>query len=303
MRYRDRAPVDDDGVAWQCRAAEQIANRLGFETGDDRAGGSPAIPETRVSRALEAGSLTAARRGLKLALAALVTAAFVLAGDARTPVLVELFTSEGCSSCPPADALLIKLETQQPFAPARVIALSQHVDYWDRLGWKDPFSSPAFTGRQREYTRGDSYTPQMIVDGGAAFVGSDVAKAGMAIQKAALAPKAPINLSRGAQSGTLRIHAEGLPDTPADVMLAIVEDNLVTNVERGENAGKSIAHVAVARRLSAIGKTKGGSFTGDAVIKLDRTWKHENVRAVVFVQERLTRRILGVQAIPLDEAR
>ncbi len=87
------------------------------------------------------------------------------------------------------------------------------------------------------------------------------------------------------------------------MILAIVEDNLKTKVERGENAGKNIAHVALARRVNAIGKTKRGSFTGDAVIKLDKNWKHENMRAVVFVQERGTRRILGVQAIPLDEPR
>ncbi len=109
----------------------------------------------------------------------MMTAAFLLADDAQIRVLVELFTSQGCSSCPLADGLLVKLETEQPFAPARVIALSQHVDYWDRLGWRDPFSSRAFTDRQREYTRGDSYTPQTIVDGGAAFAGSDVGKARM----------------------------------------------------------------------------------------------------------------------------
>src|SRR5438309_1867008 len=116
-----------------------------------------------------------------------------------SPVLVELFTSEGCSSCPPADELLTRLEQTQPVGGAQVIALSEHVDYWNRLGWTDPYSSAEFSKRQNEYARvfetDEVYTPQMIVDGGVQFVGSNLNKARDAVDGAAHDSKAVVTVS------------------------------------------------------------------------------------------------------------
>src|SRR3984893_16188948 len=123
----------------------------------------------------------------------------------RTPVLVELFTSEGCSSCPPADALLAKLDQTQPIDGAEIIVLGEHVDYWDGQGWHDRFSSHQYTERQNEYCGrlhvDSAYTPQMIVDGTDQFVGNDAAHAVRAIQHAAETPKIKLTLSQPVVDG------------------------------------------------------------------------------------------------------
>lgn len=236
--------------------------------------------------------------------------------EERKVVLVELFTSEGCSSCPPADALLIELEKNQPIPEAEVIALSQHVDYWNRLGWADPFSSAEFSARQSRYARvfkNDSiYTPQMIVDGYIEFVGSNSGKAHGAIVKAAQNPKAEIQIAQtqikqSAQKRTLQlsIHIEDLPpvstgDT-ADVMLAITESGLQSSVSRGENAGRRIAHTSVVRKLSSLGTIdhEKGIFDKLATAEIESDWSRNNLRAIVFVQERETLRVIGAAALSL----
>src|SRR6266404_3521183 len=234
----------------------------------------------------------------------------------RSPVLVELFTSEGCSSCPPADEALARLDKIQPVAGAEVIALSEHVDYWNRLGWADPYSSADFSKRQAQYADvfgiDGNYTPQMIVDGQAEFVGSNMGRAHDAIDKAAHANKAAVQVTRvgtspdaKASAVPLRVHIEALPDGSrgkADVLLAITEDNLRSNVLRGENGGRLLRHAAVVRRLTVIGRispAEGGAFNAEATANLVNGWRRENLRAVVFVQERESRRVLGASSIRL----
>jgi hypothetical protein len=231
----------------------------------------------------------------------MVLACFFAAAQAETPVLVELFTSEGCSSCPPADLLLAKLESTQPVAGARIIVLSEHVDYWDRLGWRDPFSSAQFTARQQEYSQifrdTGPYTPEMVIDGGTGFVGSESAQALRAIAQAARAPKATVRISTA--PGKVSIQAEGVKGS-ADVLLAITERNLLSAVARGENAGRKLPHTAVVRWLHVVGKTRRGeAFTAEVNASPEKSWKLENLRAVVFLQDRSSRKMLGAAEAPL----
>jgi hypothetical protein len=228
-----------------------------------------------------------------------------------TQVLVELFTSEGCSSCPPADALLMRLGRTQPVREADVIVLEEHVNYWDSLGWKDPFSSEAATARQQEYGQAfggrQVYTPQMIVDGKAEFVGSAESAALRAVRAAGAAPKPAVSLS-WADGGMLAIHVEPLSnavqgDTP-QVVVAIAENMLHSNVKHGENAGRELDHDGVVRALISAGKIEPGpnGFSSTIAVHMAHEWNVANLRAVVFVQERQSRHILAAAAIPFPAA-
>lgn len=180
----------------------------------------------------------------------------------RTPVLVELFTSEGCSSCPPADKLLASLQREQPVANAQIIALEEHVDYWDHDGWRDRFSSSLLTERQSLYAPrlkfDDSYTPQMVVDGQTQFLGSDPSKAVASITRAAQTPKITLALSQPAIDGK-RISCSvstpsGITLPRGDLYAALVDPTASTEVKAGENGGKHLEHVSVVRSFQRIGK-------------------------------------------------
>jgi hypothetical protein len=227
---------------------------------------------------------------------------------ARIPVVVELFTSEGCSSCPPADALLARLTEQQYYENAQLITLEEHVDYWDDQGWTDPFSSRDWTSRQNVYAgvlaNRNPYTPQMVVDGTVEFNGSHADKARQAILQAAGKTKVPVTLVQGSANetgkGNFSAKVGKLGGTTkgdaAEVWLAITETGLHSAVKRGENAGLDLHHAAVVRSLRKIGEAKADaetSFVGDARVPLQKEWKRENLRAVLFVQEKKSRRILG----------
>lgn len=220
----------------------------------------------------------------------------------RTPVLVELFTSEGCSSCPPADALLARFLETQPVDGAEIVPLELHVDYWDRLGWKDPFSSPAFSRRQEGYSRifgaESVYTPQMVVDGAEAFAGGDAGLATSAIKTAVARPHLTVGVSAALGGDTVCIAADA-PTAPADatetigVVIALVEDGLTSAVKRGENNGRTLTHVAVTRRLETIGTLDRDAFAGEGQWKLGAGWQRQKLRVVAFLQGQKTRRVYG----------
>jgi hypothetical protein len=198
-----------------------------------------------------------------------------------------LFTSEGCSSCPPADELLIRMQKDHG---QRIIPLSFHVDYWDYIGWKDPFASREFTQRQERYNRalgeGSNYTPQMIVDGREAFVGSDASKAKAAIQRATPSSKVSIHVHRDQAGLKLSIPNLGLLKASAELMLFITEDDLQSRVQRGENGGRLLHHTAVVREARRLRSVEPGAGPIELVIplKTSELWKQDALRAVILLQ-------------------
>ena len=222
--------------------------------------------------------------------------------------MVELFTSEGCSSCPPADALLQRLAAQQTVAGAQILALEEHVDYWDHDGWVDPFSSPAWTERQQDYAalfKNDPYTPEMVVDGRSGFVGNNARQAQAEIEKAARSQKIEVAISSETPpakgSGRFRVRIGQLKESTAgevaEVWLAVTEDGLHSSVSHGENAGHTLRHVSTLRSLRKIGvadaHADSASFSAEPAVKLDTRWNSANLHVIVFVQEKRSRRILG----------
>jgi hypothetical protein len=230
-----------------------------------------------------------------------------------TPVLVELFTSEGCSDCPPADTLLQKLVVAPP-AGAAVIALGQHVDYWDRLGWKDRFSSAALTERQQLYAarfnNESIYTPQMVVDGRTEFVGSDASAARKAIDRSAAVPHGSLVLQiadAGASRVTVSVDARDLPPVSkgdrADIIVAVTEDGLQSIVKGGENRGRTLSHAAVVRQMTTAREVAETSASARVDVPLASDWHRDRLKIVGFVQERRGRTILASAEAPLKLAR
>ena len=229
-------------------------------------------------------------------------AGITAASTAEThPVLIELFTSEGCSSCPPADALLERMDAQ-PIPGTQLIVLSEHVTYWDHDGWKDPNSSPALTDRQSSYEDAlglkTPYTPQLIVDGTSVLRVGDAKQAQDVIEKATAAPKLPIRIGDvKVDAGNLRAHieADANPDKhSADVYVAVALNRVESQVLHGENGGRHLTHVAVVEQLTKVGKVeKGRSFDQEVDLKLKLGADPKNLRLVAFVQERGPGKVLG----------
>jgi hypothetical protein len=221
----------------------------------------------------------------------------------RKPVLVELFTSEGCSSCPPADVLLAKLDSLQPISGAQVIVLSEHVTYWDHDGWRDPYSLDSVTDRQKWYSfkfgLSDVYTPQAVVDGTVQVLGSDGEKLVKAVSAAAADTKQELTISGATLTPDgvkFLLHQNGSSagKTKEVVEAALAEDETQTVVKSGENAGKTLHNVAVVREF----KELGPGVEGDHELSLrvsaeDLKSGSGQLRLVVFVADKHSGRVLG----------
>jgi hypothetical protein len=237
------------------------------------------------------------------------------AAPSRVPVLAELFTSEGCSSCPAADDLLRRLIEEQPVEGVEVIAISEHVDYWDRLGWKDSFSSNVFTKRQEEYgralRRNPIYTPQLVVDGRMEVIGSEWPDVRRTLLEAARAPRASVVVTAEASpstpTATVTVAVRDIPgpahQDAVDVFVAIVENALTTEVLRGENAKRQLHHSAVARSLIKVGSLAKSETAGEfsQAVPLERDWKLGQLRAIAFLQRKANRQVLGAGTARIRE--
>jgi hypothetical protein len=227
------------------------------------------------------------------------------ASNPAHPVLVELFTSEGCSSCPPADALLQKLDSVQPIPGAQLIVLSEHVDYWDHDGWKDANSSSLLTERQEAYVHAlglsTAYTPQFIVDGSSEVRANNPTQANEIFNKAAAQLKAPVSIGEVAADPAnptvlrVRITANGsATEHSADIYVAVALDHVESQVLHGENGGKRLTHAAVVQQLTKVGKLpKNGSFDEVVQVKLKPGTDLKNIRLIAFVQESGPGRVVG----------
>lgn len=219
----------------------------------------------------------------------LVAAAWLAMGTMATAgetVVVELFTSQGCSSCPPADRILGELSERDD-----IIALAFHVDYWDYLGWKDKFASPQNTRRQRNYARAKGertiYTPQMIIGGTDPVVGSKSMKVGQLVQKHA-EKKMPVHVRLTRNGNTVRIaSASRSPVGKAIIQLVTFSPKSKVEVKRGENAGKTFVYHNIVRSLDVIG-TWDGTGTHEATVQVPA-----GLSIAVLVQQRGFGPILG----------
>jgi hypothetical protein len=230
-----------------------------------------------------------------------------LAADSA-PVVLELFTSEGCSSCPPADALLSELGS----SARSVIPLAYHVDYWNHLGWSDPFSSHQWSERQSAYVRamnlGGDYTPQMVIAGVRQCVGSDrrsIARAIAAERSAAAPGRVRLHTSLDTASSRIlrvRVDAQMLSTAetgPLVVMLAIYENGLVSKIAGGENSGRELTYDYTVRRLMPafeIDSAQDHLVEKELRIDLDRSWSVDHLGVTAFIQDTTSLKILGAAA-------
>src|SRR5579871_2457916 len=223
----------------------------------------------------------------------------------RVPILLELFTSEGCSSCPPVDEFVRRMDETQPVAGAYLIVLSEHVDYWDHDGWKDKYSSAQFTDRQNGYVHAlnlqTAYTPQMIVDGYVELKGN-TSEIEQTFAKELKVPKIPIRIAAARIEAPSQLKIAVQADAPekhgGTVWVAVALDHAASQVSAGENSGKQLQHVAVVEELRKVGKLdKGKPFSQDVAVKLKPDTDPKNLRIIAFIQESNEGKVLGATGV------
>ncbi len=196
------------------------------------------------------------------------------------------------------------LEANQPVNGAEIITLAFHVDYWNRLGWKDEFSSPTFSERQNQYVQrmglSSSYTPQMVVDGQAEFVGSDAARAAEAITEAANGTKSKTEINISGATASINL-SDIATRNAATVYLAIAEDDLTTDVKAGENGGRKLSHISVVRKFDAVGQIGSDQkqFSVSVPFSLQPEWKRPSLKIIVFAQENKSGRVIAIGSTKL----
>jgi hypothetical protein len=228
------------------------------------------------------------------------------AGETRTPVLVELFTSEDCENCPKAEEALARLAREQPLERVELIPLAFHVDAYDDLGWKDRFGSPDFTRRQRRYnaalSHGKLFAPHMVVDGERSFLANEE-QARVHAEMAGKRRKAPVKLEARVEKGelVLEVRLERKPEKEVEVWAALAEEGLVTKVTGGPNKGRTLTHTAVVRTWVVLPEPKpeGEGFRTEARLKLQPGWKRERMRVVVALQKPWAGRVEGLATVAL----
>lgn len=229
-----------------------------------------------------------------LALLALLAAGAAARAQTQGPV-VELFTSQGCSSCPAADAFLAELADRDD-----VIALSLHVDYWDYIGWKDTFARPAHGERQKGYAetlKGRRvYTPQMVIDGAAHEVGSNRAGVLAALARGRAAARLPVELSRAAGHVVVRIPA-GPAQGDATIWLLRYDALHAVEIGRGENSGRTVAYRNVVREISSLGVWRGEPV--EATLSEAQLARGGRTGCAVIVQRDMHGPILGAAQLAL----
>ena len=231
--------------------------------------------------------------------------------SSNSSILVELFTSEGCSSCPPADELLTKIDGRHMPDGQSITVLGEHVDYWDGQGWRDRFSSRVFTERQQEYARrfqiSEPYTPEMIVDGAQQFVGNNPKRLQDALTNASTQPKTRIQISIlgiSQKEISFRLHVDALPSPhrDADLFAALAENSDETQVRGGENEGRVLRHAAPVLAIEKLGKTHAAGADKSFSVHIPKMGRTENMRLVVFVQAPDYGSVLGSSSVAVKSS-